>query len=337
MNAIVKHEAGVPALAMDRSELRRVLQSSLYPGASDGSVDLVLGYCQAAGLDPLQKPVHIVPMSVKTGAKNQYGDDQYENRDTIMPGIGLYRVQAARTGEYAGMDKPVFGPTKTLAYKRKVTEWVDGANGKRKPVHSYVDAQIEYPEWCEVTVYRVIGGVRCPFTAVEYWIENYATAGKNSDAPNSMWERRVRGQIVKCAEAQALRRGFPEIGAAPTADEMEGKQFEHFVEADDVRPAVVMPQSKSQQPPPETQTEDRPDPPQEPQRAADAKPQVESLSTATGNEAPATVGEKAFIRNKLTAAGIDFDEAMAANRVGDFEALTKSQFAAVKSWIGKQS
>jgi hypothetical protein len=41
-----------------------------------------------------------------------------------------------------------------------------------------------------------------------------------------MWKRRPYAQLAKCAEAQALRKAFPEIGAQPTADEMEGKEFE---------------------------------------------------------------------------------------------------------------
>lgn len=48
-----------------------------------------------------------------------------------------------------------------------------------------------------------------------------------SIAPNTMWAKRPRGQIAKCAEAQALRKAFPEaIGSLPTAEEMEGKYIE---------------------------------------------------------------------------------------------------------------
>jgi hypothetical protein len=77
------------------------------------------------------------------------------------------------------------------------------------------------------------------FTAVEYWIENYATAGKDSIAPNAMWKKRPRGQIAKCAEAQALRKAFPEIASAPTFEEMDGK-FES-AQAGDVRAVPVEP------------------------------------------------------------------------------------------------
>ena len=194
--------ASVPALAMDERELMAVLQSSLYPGAKAESIKLVLGYCKASGLDPMQKPVHIVPISVKQG-------DNYVMRDTVMPGIGLYRTQASRTGEYAGITEPEFGPTKQL----KVGEFT-----------------MDYPEWCRVTVKRRCGGTVVDFTANERWTENYATQKRDSQVPNAMWKRRPFAQLAKCAEAQALRKAFPElVGGAPTAEEMEGKPYEDGV------------------------------------------------------------------------------------------------------------
>lgn len=223
MNALTKQEGG--ALALQEDELIQVLQSSLYPGAALPSIRMVLGYCKAALLDPMQKPVHIVPMRTKVG-KDDRGYDKYENRDTVMPGIGLYRVQAARTGQYAGQDEPKFGPDVVMNYTHTKREWVEVAGkDKKQPRDTVTDKTLKYPEWCSVTVYRLVGGHRSAFTAAEYWIENYATAGRDSDAPNEMWAKRTRGQLAKCAEAQALRKGFPEIGSAPTAEEMEGKSM----------------------------------------------------------------------------------------------------------------
>ena len=182
---------------MDETELMQVLQSSLYPGAAMQSVKLVLGYCKAAGLDPMQKPCHIVPM---------WDKNTKSMRDVIMPGVGLYRTQAARTGEYAGMSEPEFGPD------------VVGSVG---------GVEITYPKWCKVVVKRQMSnGTLAEFPAIEFWLENYATAGKDSAAPNAMWKKRPYGQITKCAEAQALRKAFPEVGSAPTADEMEGKELD---------------------------------------------------------------------------------------------------------------
>src|SRR5690606_25456130 len=90
-----------PALQMEEGELLNVLRNSLYPGASDASIKMVVSYCRAAGLDPMQKPVHIVPM---------WDSKASVTRDVVMPGIGLYRTQAARSGQLAGISEPEFGP-----------------------------------------------------------------------------------------------------------------------------------------------------------------------------------------------------------------------------------
>jgi phage recombination protein Bet len=184
--------------AMTENELVDVLQSSLYPGAALKSIKMVIGYCKAANLDPMQKPVHIVPMWDKNAK---------QMRDVIMPGVGLYRTQAARSNALAGISEPEFGP---------VVEFdLDGKKFKA-------------PEWARVVVDRLLpNGAIGKFSAVEYWIENYATSGKDSESPNAMWKKRPRGQLGKCAQAQALRTAFPEMtGSAPTADEMEGKTYE---------------------------------------------------------------------------------------------------------------
>lgn len=182
-----------------RDAMIDVLSRSLYPGATRDSVALVLDYCRAARLDPMQKPVHIVPMSVKVP-----GTNRYEYRDTIMPGIALYRVQAARTGDYAGRSEPEFGPT--------IETKVGGVT-------------VRHPEWCKITVRRIVRGAVAEFPAKEFWLENVAT--DREGRPNQMWRKRPHGQIAKCAEAQALRAAFPElIGGTETAEEMEGKTID---------------------------------------------------------------------------------------------------------------
>lgn len=194
MSAVMKQSDNLPALS--EAALVEVLSSSLYPGAAHNSVVMVLAYCQAAHLDPMLKPVHIVPIYQKGRGMV----------DVVMPGIGLYRIQAARTGQYAGISDPEYGPS--------ITTKMAGVD-------------VTYPEWCRVTVKRqMTNGLVAEFTANERWLENYATASKDSIAPNSMWKRRAFAQLAKCAEAQALRKAFPEVGSAPTADEMEGKSFE---------------------------------------------------------------------------------------------------------------
>ena len=175
------------------------LKNSLYTGARDESIKMVLDYCKAAKLDPMQKPVHIVPMSVKNALTGRY-----EYKDVVMPGVGLYRIQAARSNQYAGVSEPEFGEDVTC---------------------NLGGVEITYPKWCRVTVKKIVNNTIVEFTAKEYWLENYATK-KDELAPNTMWKKRPYGQIAKCAEAQALRKAFPEIiSQHPTAEEMEGKDI----------------------------------------------------------------------------------------------------------------
>jgi phage recombination protein Bet len=142
-----------------------------------------------------------VPMSVKKGSS-------YVWRDIVMPGIGLYRIQADRSGKHVGTSKPEFGPM--------ITEILG-------------NVEFSYPEWCEITVKKMVDGHIAEYKALEYWKENYATAGKDTTAPNAMWRKRARGQLAKCTEAQALRKAFPELGSQPTAEEMEGKILDNEI------------------------------------------------------------------------------------------------------------
>ncbi len=228
--------------AEQAAAIRSALKNSLYPGASDASVDMVLAYCLAAGLDPMTKPVHIVPMKVSTGRKDDKGWDIKEMRDVVMPGIGLYRTNATRTGLYVGCSEPEYGPTRTLTYKREI--WSEGDNGRRQK--RLVEEELEYPEWCRITVRKRLGNDVGEFTAKEYWLENYAEKGDDG-APNAMWEKRPFAQLAKCAEAQALRKSFPEaVGSQPTAEEMEGKVIEgEAVNVTGQPQAVRMPTAKA--------------------------------------------------------------------------------------------
>lgn len=193
MTAMTAQPQNHELVTAQENTLIMALADSFYPGANINSVRMVLNYCRAAGLDPMTKPVHIVPMSVK-----KPGTRDYEWRDVVMPGIELYRIKADRSGRYVGQDDAEFGP--------KVEKW-----------------GITFPEWCKVTVYKLTEIGKVAYSAKVFWLESYATAGRDSDAPNSMWKKRPFGQIEKCAEAAALRKAFPEVGAQPTMEEMYGK------------------------------------------------------------------------------------------------------------------
>lgn len=313
----------IPALRMSEDELVSVLFNSFYPGADIASIKMVIAYCRTAILDPMQKPVHIVPMwDSKSGRM----------RDVIMPGIGLYRTQAARSGSYAGVSEPEFGP--------EVTEKIGGM-------------EITFPLWCKVTVSRLLpNGMVAQFTAQEFWKENYAVKGgkEKSVAPNAMWKKRPCGQIAKCAQAQALRTGFPELGAAPTAEEMEGKSVEDWGgETIDNETGEV---TKNRPPMPEAKTEqptgwgglDKGPVAEKPadviegecKDVTDDKPVETKVEQAPANQGASpnvSPGQAANIRNKAKTLGKD--EAALCQEFGvtgnSFDGCDQTQWLAIKA------
>lgn len=211
MNALTKIEPrlAMPAGVAIAPEQWRVLTDAIFPSAkTPESITLALDYCRARKLDPFKRAVHIVPM---------WNSALRAEVETVWPGINELQVTAARTGQWAGMDAPQWGREINRTFKGQVKE----GNG-------YVNREVTltFPEWCSVTVYRLIGGQPRAFAEPVYWLESYARRGK-SDLPNEMWAKRTRGQLHKVAKAASLRAAFPEeTGNDYTADEMEGQAIE---------------------------------------------------------------------------------------------------------------
>lgn len=167
--------------------------SSIFPGATDESKLMAIDYCKSRGLDIMKKPCHIVPMNVRDSKTGQYAW-----RDIIMPGIAEIRITADRTGKYAGQDAPIYGPMVEMKFG--------------SALHTV-------PEFCTVTVHRIIAGERVQFSHTEFFEEACNTTKDGS--LNSMWTKRKRGQLAKCAEAGALKKAFPEeSGGIISADEV---------------------------------------------------------------------------------------------------------------------
>lgn len=190
-----------------------VLADSIFPNAkTPEGVILAVRYCQARGLDVMKRPVHIV--SMWSTALGRYVE-------TVWPGIAEVQITAARTGLWAGLDSPRFGPELTKTFTGTV---------KRDDKWTEVAVTVTFPEWAETTVYRMVNGVRCPFSEMVFWEETYARQGR-AEVPNEMWQKRPKGQLLKCAKAASLRAAFPEE-AGYTAEEMEGKAIEGHAPVD---------------------------------------------------------------------------------------------------------
>lgn len=199
---------------LNQQELMSTLKGSLYPDASDESVKLVLSYCKALRLDPVMRVVHIV---------------KFGNKEVLLPGIGLYRTLAHRSGVYAGLSEPEYGPTITEEFQKPIIKWNrvkkhDGTFYNKKEIVGHESIKVSYPEWCKITARKLVQGKIVETTTIEYWKENYASL--EGGCPNEMWMKRPHGQISKCCEAQCLRKMFPEfIPQQPTFEEMEGKEL----------------------------------------------------------------------------------------------------------------
>jgi phage recombination protein Bet len=102
---------------------------------------------------------------------------------TPITSIDFMRTRAADTNEYAGSDVPLFA----------------GKEG----VWSSLWRDAEPPIAAMVTVWRLVQGTRCKFEAVARWAE-YKPAENDF-----MWQRMPATMLAKCAEALALRKGFP--------------------------------------------------------------------------------------------------------------------------------
>jgi phage recombination protein Bet len=104
---------------------------------------------------------------------------------TIITGIDGYRLIADRTGKYAGNDDPIFDDE-------------------------------ENPTKATVTVYKMVDGQKCPFTASARWSQYFP-----GEYLGFMWKKMPHLMLGKCAEALALRKAFPaELSGVYTEEEM---------------------------------------------------------------------------------------------------------------------
>jgi phage recombination protein Bet len=137
---------------------------------------------------------------------------------TPVTSIDFMRSQAADSGEYAGNDDPTF-------------------------LGDINDESLT----ATVTVYRMVQGQRCPFTATARWAEY-------KPAEAFMWNKMPFTMLGKCAEGLALRKAFPrQVAGLYSREEMDqsGKiEVLENIQADeakaDAREAEAMKQIQAQ-------------------------------------------------------------------------------------------
>lgn len=178
------------------ADIQTLSQAGIIPqGTPPAIVQVFAEACRQHGLSPFRKEIYLVPYSTKNGL-------QY----TTIVGIDGLQQKAARTGRFAGVDEEQYDRQPDGSYKSAAQLKVAGTR----------------PITCTVTVYALIGGQRCPFTATTVFDEYYPAVasgrdqyGKAATMPFNM--------IAKCARAKALKMAF--------SDELSGLHIEEEMSA----------------------------------------------------------------------------------------------------------
>lgn len=160
----------------------RLIRNQIARDLNDGEFEMLMMMAVRFRLDPLAKQLTPVVFNAK---------DKEKRRVSYITNIDGYRLVAHRTGQFAGIDEPIF---------------------------TY-DSRRGALTHCSITVYKMVQGVRCPFSA-KVRLSEYNTGYNN-------WKTMPETMIAKVAEAHALRKAFPqELSGIYTDDEMARAQAE---------------------------------------------------------------------------------------------------------------
>lgn len=173
------------------------LKMMLANKATDVEFKMFLAICKRTGLDPFARQI----WAIKRRRYNAE-DKQWEGFLSVETSIDGLRLIAQRTGERDGEDEP---------------EWIDESGAAFN-----VWLKDTPPYACRVRVYRK--GHSKPYVGIAYWrfYKQTKKAKHGGDELTHMWDKGGPSMLAKCAEALALRKGFPnELGGLYTSEEMQ--------------------------------------------------------------------------------------------------------------------
>lgn len=181
------YKTRIKELGWNRDELK-IIYSKLPQGVPLEEMYAFLSRAKTLGLDPISGQIILQSHTMaKTG----------EVRYTIIVGIDGYRSMAIRTGVYAPGDDTVF-KYKEDGTLLSATVYVKRYHPESNQWNQF-SATAMYDEYC-----------------VFFFDRN-----TRERKPTQMWEKMGHTMLEKCAEAKALRRGFPEtLAGLYTAEEL---------------------------------------------------------------------------------------------------------------------
>lgn len=185
----------------------QLIRNTIAKDCNTDEFNLFIEMCRRYHLDPIKRQIYAIVTNKKNDDKRQL---------VVVTGIDGYRSIAARSGRYRGPDvRPDF-------------EFDEAAKNPDTNPLGLVS--------CAVTVYKQDDrGDWHGVVGVAYWDEYAPIEDMWGEDPQTgkrrptgkkklkdMWAKMGRNQLAKCAEAQALRKGWPEdLGGIYASEEMD--------------------------------------------------------------------------------------------------------------------
>ena len=192
------------------AQIETLAQAGVIPsGTPAAMVEVFAESCRQHGLSPFKKEIYLVAYNSREGMKYH----------TIV-GIDGLQQKAARTGRFAGIDEEQYNRASDGSYKTAAE----------------LKAAKELPISCTVTVYAIIAGIRCPFTATVLFAEYYPSvqAGRDNYSKAATMPFNM---IAKCARAKALKMAFSDELSGLHIEEEKSAFEDTTVQAAEVNPA----------------------------------------------------------------------------------------------------
>ncbi len=186
------------------TELNTLAQAGVIPHGTPKAILSVFAItCAQHGLSPFKKEIYLV---------------KYGSQYSTIVGIDGLRAKAAKTGSLAGRDDVKFDLNESGSFLTA----------------SQLKSENKRPTSCTVTVYRIVGGVRCGFTKTVLFNE-YCPANASGK-----WNTMPFNMIEKCAEAAALRMGFADETAGLHIEEESAAIADATVQASESKPELTI-------------------------------------------------------------------------------------------------
>lgn len=159
-----------------------LISKTVAVGAPLVELAMFLKACRTLALDPILRQAHWI----RRKSREQLGGVWQDVwKGALQVGIDGYRSLADRQGNYAGSE-----PARFLGYI-EIT---------------YKERKLLVPEKAQVVCWKIVQGHKAAFTGEARWDEFYP-----GEAQGFMWIKMPHHMLSKCAEGQALRKGWPAL------------------------------------------------------------------------------------------------------------------------------